>query len=467
MALNPMLILGGQSPDLAGGIMNADAQGFNQGQRNRENALQAFQRDQGAAMLGGDRAALDQFAQFDPAGAFAFRGQVEGREQAIAARRAAAARAQAASVSAADRAKIEQALRVGDELIQQGPEAFNAGMAQLGISDQLNELGITSENYAQWSPVIRANFDMALPPQEFVTLGPNSSRVPDNQPVTAQPAQARETSSAEKIRLLMSQGATEEQAVNIAAGRWVVSRNPETNQSVIIDKATGQQVGGGDQNGQPELAAPTETPPATSIPSIDYSAAFGAPAVIGNTANAVTDFMGLGQVAPVAADATRILENLQNQTILVLSQSMSGRDTNQVRELITNMTVAPSQFGGGVADAQNRTFAMQRLLAEQLSNQNDIINGANTPAQIQAARVNARNLQGLINSYGVLGESIGGQQTGQQITQTPPNVQAVISSPEFMQQIETSGADVSAEQVWEFLPDDIKARWLQRIGGQQ
>lgn len=172
MALNPLLILAGDKPDLAGGVFRANEQAFTQGQRNRENALQRFQRDQGAALTRGDQGALDQFAQFDPAASFQFRGAVDERARAEQARQAAAR----ASAQKAELLELQRILDAGDALIGQGPDAFNAGMAQLDPDGDLAGMGITAENFGDFSGAVRAKMGISLPPQEFVTV--NDQRVP-------------------------------------------------------------------------------------------------------------------------------------------------------------------------------------------------------------------------------------------------------------------------------------------------
>lgn len=192
MALNPMLILAGSNPDIAGGVFRADEAGFNQGQRNRENALQQFQRDQGAAMLGGDREALNQFAQFSPEGAFSFRGQVEGREQAIAARQAAAARAAAAQRSSADQEEIERTLAFSAAVANSDPENWEARMESRGYADFLNNSGITNvEDFNRAAPGLYAHYGVDAPaPRELTEVNgqlvyadtPGDFRTPEGPP---------------------------------------------------------------------------------------------------------------------------------------------------------------------------------------------------------------------------------------------------------------------------------------------
>lgn len=517
--MNSGLILAGDKPDIAGGVFRANEQAFAQGQRNRENALQTFMRDQGGALYNGDGNAMQQYAQFDPQAAVGMRNAEEARQrarQAAARAAAAASRRNAAAASAQENEALQTAFRVMGEARAQGPEVFAATAQQFGYSDEMARYNITFDNFDQASRIVNAemgweqpqpaalpevNFDI---PDGYMLSDPQNPRagvvpIQGIQPaapevsiredvngisryvggpqhgqqvfegVSPTPEAPAESSLEEKIRLLMEQGATEEEAVNISAGRWVVSINPATNERIVLDKATGQPI---NRNGAAPAtlvggeASPVETAP--SIPDIDYSTAFGAPAVVGNLANSVTDFLGMGQVAPQAADATRILENLQNETILVLSQSMSGRDTNQVRDLIKGMTITPSEVGGGVGDAQNRAVALQRMLQQQLSNQQAIIQGESTPAQVQAARVNARNLEALIANYRIVGQSLGGQSMGQtpppsnQNQGITPEVRSLWASPSFQARI----GDNDPEDIWNRLDPDIQALLLKQNGGQ-
>lgn len=104
--------------------------------------------------------------------------------------------------------------------------------------------------------------------------------------------QGQEPSAAEaKISRLMETGLSREEAIN-AADRYVVSRDPMTGDAVLVDRATGQQVG------KPqEQAAPQQTDMPSNLPSVtigagDRTDAFGVEGVLKRGANAVADTVG-------------------------------------------------------------------------------------------------------------------------------------------------------------------------------
>ena len=105
--------------------------------------------------------------------------EAERQRQEQAARQAAAARANAASsASQQERQDLERMLAVGETLAGQSPEAFNAGMAQLGYADELASMGVTAENFTSWTPSVRAHLGIEVAPAEMVTI--NGQRVPAN-----------------------------------------------------------------------------------------------------------------------------------------------------------------------------------------------------------------------------------------------------------------------------------------------
>lgn len=78
MQMNPSLILqAGQTADIMGAMSQGNALAQQQNEMQRQNALAGFMRDNGAALMQGDRNALAGYAQYDPAGAM----QMQQRQQ--------------------------------------------------------------------------------------------------------------------------------------------------------------------------------------------------------------------------------------------------------------------------------------------------------------------------------------------------------------------------------------------------
>lgn len=66
MALNPNIILAGQTPDILGALDGGRQAAQNQLAMDRQTAMQDLYRSQGANILAGEQNALNQLAQFDP-----------------------------------------------------------------------------------------------------------------------------------------------------------------------------------------------------------------------------------------------------------------------------------------------------------------------------------------------------------------------------------------------------------------
>lgn len=156
MALNPSIILAGQAPDVMGAMSAGLQQAQNQLAFDRQNALQDLYRTQGAQIMAGDQAALNQLAQFDPMAAMDVQGVFMDRErQARQDARTAVTDSRAdqewewqveeykkgitAEQAAAEAAKIEEAVKMG--LMAQTPEQWDALMGQLGQSDLVGQFG--------------------------------------------------------------------------------------------------------------------------------------------------------------------------------------------------------------------------------------------------------------------------------------------------------------------------------------
>lgn len=166
MLMNSGLILAGDKPDLAGGMFRANEQAFAQGQRDRENALQTFMRDQGQGLYSGDANAMQAYAAFDPQAAMTIRNghEARARAQAAAARAAAAAsRRNAAAATEQQNEALRTAFRVMSEAHSQGPEAFAAAGQRYGYTDEMDAHGITFDNFSNASRIVNAEMGWEQP----------------------------------------------------------------------------------------------------------------------------------------------------------------------------------------------------------------------------------------------------------------------------------------------------------------
>ena len=494
MALQPNIILSGRTPDLLGSYVSGIKASDAVNEINQKNKLQTFMDSNASNLMNGDMGAIEQYAQFDLQGAMGLQQRVIAQRQAAA---AAAARQRSAAASQ-QQDGLRRAFAVMGEAAAQGPEVFAQTAEQYGYTDEMQQYGITFENFGQASRIVNAQMGWEQPadpaPQEMVTI--NGQRVPANAPGDYRTAPSREIiagadgfnyytdtgervlpdvqapfdaggqgAKEERIARMVSTGMDRETAINIVDGVWKTSTNPNTGEVIAIDLASGRVV----NTFSPDAREPDNAVPAAQAEpisdDINYGLAFGIGATALGPVNSALDFVGLGQPAPETATAVRVVENLNTQAVTSLASALSdtGRPTDTLRAIVKEMTPIPAAVGGGVGDALNRTTALIRLFDEQISNKEAVINGNYSPARVQEARSASRNLQGLRNSYDVIRRSLetaSGRQPVEQ--QLPQNVQAVLDAPSF--QGFANETNVSPEALWEAMGPELRAVWLQRIG---
>jgi hypothetical protein len=154
MALNPQIILGGQTPDIMGALDRGRVAAEGQIGLNRQNALAALYQDQGAQIMAGDQNALNALARMDPNAALGTQQNILGVQSArqdmdFTAKKMAAldtatqreAEAYAKSISAEQAAQEAAALEAGikQALAAPTPEAFDALMVQSGRPEMVGQ----------------------------------------------------------------------------------------------------------------------------------------------------------------------------------------------------------------------------------------------------------------------------------------------------------------------------------------
>jgi hypothetical protein len=154
MALNPNIILAGQTPDIMGAMDRGRVAAEGQINLNRQNALAALYQDQGARIMAGDQNALNALARMDPNAALGTQQNILGVQSArqdmdFTAKKMAAldtatqreAEAYAKSLSAEQAAQEAAALEAGikQALAAPTPEAFDALMVQSGRPEMVGQ----------------------------------------------------------------------------------------------------------------------------------------------------------------------------------------------------------------------------------------------------------------------------------------------------------------------------------------
>lgn len=147
MALDPSIILSGQPVNILGAMASGNALAEQTMGLQRQNAVNALYRDQGAGILNGDPGALNALAGYDPAAALGVRqtqqdmGFSAEKMQMLRDEAQRAVQTHAANLSQAEReaeaAKIERAATAG--MAAQTPEQWDALMQQFGATDLVGQ----------------------------------------------------------------------------------------------------------------------------------------------------------------------------------------------------------------------------------------------------------------------------------------------------------------------------------------
>ena len=217
---------------------------------------------------------------------------------------------------------------------------FDARAAEASIED-------TSEDFETLSPEETAK--LGFPEGAIVQRGP------DNKVTLTFDPTDDESVTAERIRLL-EPFVGEERAVGIATNRFVVSTNAITNESVVLDIATGEPVG--------EKLEPL---PEADVPSIipediDTNVATGIPGAVKNAVNLIKDAVGAGVQFPKAQEATEALNSIQVLTTTKLQAAVPGRPSVFLLEQFKGLTVTPNSIFQGEDRSKTRLEQTRRLL---------------------------------------------------------------------------------------------------------
>lgn len=164
--LNPSIILAGQQPNFLRTLGEAAVTAGNTNNVMQQNALRGFLRDNGAAVMAGDKNALGQYAGFDPQAALGIqdaRQQMQAREEQLRLARAAGARAAANFKMTQEQAAQ---LKAEQEKLRQGILAYenakatgdSSGFDQWLQATGMDKRGVNAGNFE----VAAALFDGAM-----------------------------------------------------------------------------------------------------------------------------------------------------------------------------------------------------------------------------------------------------------------------------------------------------------------
>lgn len=392
--LNAGIPLGINQPDLVNTLARSDQARMRRGEEAQQNALRSFLRDNGDAIYQGDQAALGQYAQFDPQAAFGMRVQQRGlemQEERLRLARAAGARAAASAKLTREQLAQSQAeynlMRQAAMARATDPEAFAEYLKQPEFAGR----GVTAENFDVW---------MATAEGAAGELFPNLQRlqpsVPDNQ-------------TERDIALMMELGHSRDTAIE-ALKVNVVSRDPVTGEAVILNRITGQPVGGLEPatptGNQPTPSAETPVPEAnlSVIPEngADYRGALGAEGAVTGLVNGIVDFAIGQRPFEEQGRARTALNNVRTRTLTTLATvTVPGRPSNYVMEMFNQNVVQPSVLSGagGALDTAEQTLSFLRGMEQE--NENILQSRVSATARSEA-QANLQRLRGLRQDYEIL-----------------------------------------------------------------
>jgi len=145
--MDASIILQGQSPDIVNALARANDAAQNRLNYDRQNAMNAMLKEQGAGIIAGDQNALNALAQYDPTVALGIQNTRLGMDQTRqqmsvldeATKRSAEeyARGLSKEQAAAEAAELESAVK--QALMAPTPEAFDAMMTQMGRPEMVGQ----------------------------------------------------------------------------------------------------------------------------------------------------------------------------------------------------------------------------------------------------------------------------------------------------------------------------------------
>lgn len=172
MALNPNIILAGQTPDILGALDGGRQAAQNQLALDRQTAMQDLYRSQGANILAGEQNALNQLAQFDPMAALGVQDARLGmdarrQEMAFSAERMQMARDEGRRLAAEAASKLSaQQLAAEQQAISrglQGAAFFYQNQDKAGYERFLQQNGLDPAQFPfEEFPAHAAMFEGAL-----------------------------------------------------------------------------------------------------------------------------------------------------------------------------------------------------------------------------------------------------------------------------------------------------------------
>jgi hypothetical protein len=392
-----------QQVDVVGSLMRGQQARSMQEEMQNQNALRAAMQEYGGAAMQGDQNALAQIAQYDPAYAMDLTRQQHGmanddRRLGLAERQAshsmanddrriamaqqeAAMRAQEYAATADARALEREAAEVSrlaaaaQTAYAQGPEAW----------ERYNDTIEGYENVPfEDAPMVIAKFTGTVQGlAEPIKLGASDRLVtPGGQTIVD--AAPPDLSAAElQVQRLMETGLTRTEAIAIADGRHTTSVDPLTREATVLDRHTGQTVGGQQPPAQtlPPIASTGEIGPTAN----NAREAFGASGFGQNIANTAADVTGFQQPYPETGQAVADFTLLRERVLADLSDAYGRQPPSWLLQEIRKNIPDPASLRQGPDGAVQQLTAIENYLTEEIESAQRMLDQRLSPTARQEA----------------------------------------------------------------------------------
>lgn len=402
--MNPSIILAGQQPDFINTLARATQAGEATNQAQTNNALRNLYASQGDQIIQGNPDAVNALARIDPGQAMGVQqtrlGMDQTRQQMdfsqekmqmLRDQTKAQAREAAARMSAEERAAAAERL----EGVLNGAAQFYQAGDRAGFQNWVQQNGLDPAQY---------NFDQF--PAHLASATGTIEALTEAQEYAQGPG--GDSAAEQKISRIMEltnpntqQPFTREEAITITE-LYDVSTDPLTREVRLINTATGQPVGGAqaaDPSGgtPPQQPAPEGATPPPQAPQGGTNAenAFGFRGAAGQAVNAVTDWIGLGEVFPGVASNVRDFKVLEEDLLVDMAQAYPRMPAKDLMESLRSL--APQPGRDGPSAAQGELNALKGKFETDLAGIERQLNSRLAPADRADLQSQANGLRAAIN----------------------------------------------------------------------
>jgi len=227
----------------------------------------------------------------------------------------------------------------------------------------------------------------------------------------------------EQIARLMETGLDRTQAVGVADGRFVVSRDPMDGTVIVVDKGTGNIVGGSNGQGQTPTPQPqTGTPAAQPAPgsmnepqdgftTIDVGRnaedAFGIEGTLKGAANSVTDALGINQPYPEVEKVTRNFNALNESILSDLANGYQRQPPVIIMKALQELQPRPGETFEGASSAQAKLNALRTSIKTEARAVEASLNRRQTPTNRQEYEKRAAALDAALSRIDAMSGAFG------------------------------------------------------------